>query len=676
MRCLLIILASLLCLGMLAQVPTEELEMEVESLAESADENNTDLFQLAEELAILRQNPVEINFATAEELLKIPYLNIFQAGNIILFRKNAGSIYSPYELMAVKGFDRPLIKRITPYISFATERAIPDIDLKNMARYGRHNMAFRWQRILQERKGNTEAATSPYLGSPNALLGRYRYQYRNLISAGLTFQHDAGEPLGTELQDHYFDHLSGNISLRNYGNLNTLIVGDFQAEFGQGLALWSGLAFGKSAAAAEIKRYPRGFRPFSGSEENRFFRGAACSYQIFENLEVSTFYSNHRQDSRLEVGDTLLLSEFATSLQSSGLHRTASELESKHSNRLQVLGGNINYRAEGLSAGFTAVNYKLEKPLQPSDQLFRQFSFSGDNLSNYSVDFNYLYKDLNLFGEFATNDLNSSAYTVGLQTNPADGVYLSLLRRDFSKNYKSIYSAAFAENGNYGESGNYLGLNWEMSATLKLQSYVDLYRFKWARFRVDGPSDGAELFTQLEAYFSRNFSGYIRYRNEKDDYNNGENLTVQKLAERLRENFRVHLAYRLSRNTSADTRLEWSRYKLGDQRENGFMVFQDLEYRFPKFRVKSRIALTDVSDYAVRIYAYEADLLYAFSIPAYYGQSARFYLFATYAFGEKMDLQARYAATRFFDREKISSGNQEIDGNVISEIKLQLLLKL
>ncbi len=657
-----------------AQTPTGELEMEIESIAEGNEENETDLTQLAESLQILQQNPVQINFAELEDFQKIPQLNIFQIANLLNYRDLTGTIYTPYELQAVKGFDRETIEKILPYLDFATETSTPEIKAKNVLKYSRHNLMFRGQQILQERRGfERPPDDGGYLGSPQNLYIRYRGTYRDLLSVGILAQQDAGEPLGGEFQNTFFDHLSGHIALQNYGDIRNFIVGDFQAEFGQGLALWTGLAFGKSAQATDVKRYARGFRPFTGAEENRFLRGAAATYRFFDALDVSAFYSKNNIDgNRIITDDSLQTFNFVSSLQATGLHRTLNELEDKNSNALQTFGGNINYKGNRFSTGFTAVNYQLETPLEISNRPYQKFRFSGKELSNFSLDANYIFKSINLFGEIAADDSLNLAGTIGFQSNPVSGFYLTVLHRHLDKKYRALYNAPFAESGSNGESGTYFGFQWNLSPVFVLKSYVDVYRFDWLRFRTDAPSEGRDFLAQLETYFNRRFSGYIRFKDEKNETNSNQETRFPLLAERTRSTLRFHTTYSVSSNVRFQSRIEYAFYHQENENERGFMAFQDVRYRIKKIplTLTSRLALIDVSDYDARIYAYENDVLYAFSIPPYFGKSTRFYLLADYDFSRNFTLQVRFAQTAFSDREEISSGNQTIEGSKISEVKV------
>ncbi len=655
------------------QTPSRNLEYEIESIAEGNEENETDLVQLAEQLELLKENPVQVNFEEQEGLEKLPYLNIFQIHNLLEYRQQTGFIYTPYELIAVKGFDRETIEKILPFLDFTTQQNTPSLKIRNIALYSNHNLIYRSLIPFQKREGFNNP--SGYKGSAQSHYLRLRSTYRDILSFNMTAQQDAGEPFGGNTG---VDFLSGHIALQNYGKLKRLILGDFQAEFGQGLALWSGLTFGKSAEPVEIKRYARGFRPFSGAEENRFFRGAAATYRLWNGLDVSAFYSSNRIDANLSSLDTLTQSALISSLQTTGLHRTENEIADKNANTLQTSGANINYRGNQFSVGSTVVHYQLKLPLEKSNRLYQQFRLSGPDLTQYSLDFNYLFRDINLFGEIAASDNGGRAGTIGVQSHPADALYLTALYRHFEKSYQFLYNAPFAESGNYGEHGTYLGFQWLMSRVFQLRSYLDIYRFEWLRFRTDAPSRGRDILAQLDASLSRRFSIYLRLKNELQEVNDPENTRTPRLTEQIRNSIRLHSSYQVFYNLKMASRLELSYYDIGTEHEKGSVIFQDIQYQFRRvpLALSLRYALIDTRSFNTRIYAYENDLTYAFSIPPYFGQSNRFYLLADWDIRSNLTLQIKYSITRFSDRDEISSGLNRIEGNVQSGLGIQLIWKL
>jgi hypothetical protein len=89
-----------------------------------------------------------------------------------------------------------------------------------------------------------------------------------------------------------------------------------------------------------------------------------------------------------------------------------------------------------------------------------------------------------------------------------------------------------------------------------------------------------------------------------------------------------------------------------------------------------RYALFYTDDYSSRLFAYEHDVLYAASMPAYYGKGFRVYVLARYSPLHWLDTWFRFSLTTYSDRNTISSGPDEIIGNKLPEVKFQLRFKL
>ena len=113
------------------------------------------------------------------------------------------------------------------------------------------------------------------------------------------------------------------------------------------------------------------------------------------------------------------------------------------------------------------------------------------------------------------------------------------------------------------------------------------------------------------------------------------------------------------------------------ENSNGFLIYQDVLYRpdDKPFDITLRYALFDTDDYDARIYAYENDVLYAFSIPGYYYNGSRFYILLKWEILDNLDFWLRFSQTFFNNQSTIGSGLDEIEGNARSEIKVQLRLK-
>ena len=114
----LIALLQLLPLHNTAQQPESRfrnVEELLETLAGEMEEGEENASWL-EELKQLSENRIDVNSAGKEELLRIPFLNELNAGEIIRYRERFGPFFTPYELASVPGIGRDLAERISFFI--------------------------------------------------------------------------------------------------------------------------------------------------------------------------------------------------------------------------------------------------------------------------------------------------------------------------------------------------------------------------------------------------------------------------------------------------------------------------------------------------------------------------------------------------------------------------------
>jgi hypothetical protein len=172
---------------------------------------------------------------------------------------------------------------------------------------------------------------------------------------------------------------------------------------------------------------------------------------------------------------------------------------------------------------------------------------------------------------------------------------------------------------------------------------------------------------------------YWRARRElKGENASGVTEGINYLAERQRTYLRYHTSFNVSDAVKLKSRVEVSEYVLGaNDPEKGFLVYQDVSYKMSElpFTLSCRFALFETDTYNARIYAYESDVLYAFSVPAYYYRGARTYLMAKIKLLKNIDIWLRYAQTYYDDRSVVSSGLFEIQGSTKSEVKAQIRVK-
>lgn len=671
------------------------IEVLVETIAEQAGENdeNIDYNTLVDDLLIYSEKPLNLNAATRDDLERLIILDDIAINSLLKHREEHGKLLSMLELQGIKGFSMNTIRMIMPFVT-VNESSSTRFTFKEMWKEGRHELVVRYDRTLEEKKGYSEIedsllAQSPnsrYLGSPDRVWARYRFQFGNRVSLGVTMEKDAGEEFFKGSNPQGFDFYSAHLFVRNIGILKAAALGDFQAQFGQGLTFFSGLAFGKSANGVGIKRNAQGLRPYTSVDENRFLRGGAATIGIGKRVDVTAFVSYKSVDASITAtgNDTLVeAEEVFSSIFSSGFHRTPGELAKKHAIDELIYGGNINYRHKRLQVGVTGVSYHFSKPFTRSPDLYNVNEFSGTQNSNFGLDYSYLFRNFNFFGEFSMSQNLGFATTHGVLMTLDPKVTVTAMVRHLEADYQAVYANAVTENSRMNnETGYYLGIALNPFKGWYVNGFFDLFRFPWLRYQVNSPSYGYEGIAQLSYRPNRNLDISFRFRQKNKEVsvsaaNNTEPIGYTE--DEVRSSYRLHLSYRLSKAWSLRSRVEYSRYRRGEgEVEQGFMVFQDLIFKPLSFPVSfsTRLAYFDTETYNARIYAYENDILYAYSFPAYYYRGMKAYLNIRYDITRNISVWFRISNLFYHDRNTVGSGLEEIDGNHRTDIRAQVRFKI
>jgi hypothetical protein len=150
-----------------------------------------------------------------------------------------------------------------------------------------------------------------------------------------------------------------------------------------------------------------------------------------------------------------------------------------------------------------------------------------------------------------------------------------------------------------------------------------------------------------------------------------------KIGDKTRMKARYQLSYSVSPSLILRNRIEWAGFNKGTLEEQGYLIYQDIIYHLQKFPLDLtfRFALFDTDSWNTRIYAYENDVLYAFSIPPYFGKGIRSYLMLHSSISSHIDLWLRVAQTTLTEANIIGSGLNAIEGGQKTEVKAQLRIR-
>jgi hypothetical protein len=661
------------------------LEEIIEEIA-SNEEEDIDLSVIIEDLYFIWENPLDLNTATQEDLGRIYLLNEFQINNLLNYVKIFGPVNSIYELRYIEGFTEELVIKVSPF--FTIGQRLPEMQLstRNVLKYGKHHVYSRVQRVLEEQKGYTAIsdsalAASPnsrYLGSPFKIYNRYLFSYRNRVFWGITAEKDAGEEFFSGTNPNGYDYYSAHFFLRGSGKVKKIALGDFHVRFGQGLVLWPGFSTGKSIDVMNIKKNPRGLVRYTSTDENMFLRGAGTTVGIGKKTELSVFFSSKRIDASVSKRDSITneITE-VSSLQTTGLHATPSQTGNKNVLGEMMAGANISWKGNTFRIGMTGLYYHYAAPLVPAERVYNQFEFSGKRNYNAGIDYQLNFRNLHFFGEGAVSRSGGNAFLNGLLANAGPRVSFAALYRSYYRDYHAYFSNAFGENTrNINENGFYTGIVLLPYPGWKISAYYDIFAFNWIRFGAYTPTTGSDYLVQAEFNPSGNVSMNFRIKQKNKLLNSPvQEPLIRQTEEVINTGYRYQINYRVLPALELRNRLEYVVFKKeSSSPENGFLIYQDVIYRAAKIplSLSCRYAIFETDSYNARMYAYENDVLYAFSVPAYYDKGMRTYLVVSYSFPIGLDVWFRIAQTHLPKRKTIGSDLNEINGNSRTEVKLQV----
>ncbi len=672
-----------------AQVEKEDIPDVIRQIIEehAGDQDEAlDYSRLIEELNYLMLHPLNINTATAEDFDAFIFLNELQVNDLLKQRQRLGRFDNMFQLQLVESLSYRDIQNLSNFVYTGPIEEKASGQLKRSLKYGRHDIFLRYERVLEQREGYKPIADSVleespnkrFLGNPDKYYLRYSYRSRN-IRWGFNAEKDPGEEFFSGYQKQGFDFYSGYLMVEDISWIDKIVIGDYNVDAGQGLALWSGLSFGKSVDISAIRKQSRGLRPSTSMNEFGYLRGIAVEKQ-FGPVSATMFYSRAMRDANAVVIDSLDELSAVSSLQQTGYHYTQSLADDKNVVEEQMYGANISYQTAKLKLGATAYSFNLDKPLEKNSSLYNAYDFHGTRRLVAGVDYGYNMRNFILFGETAWSGNGGWGTVNGFIARPASGIYLSMLYRWYQKDFQNVKGGAFGENSsNQNEEGIYAGITAQLNREFSFKAYADHFRFKWLNYRVDAPSYGSEYMAQLEYDPAKNWSAYLRYRLENKLLNRtADDLIINQPADRKRQGFRMNISWQANNWLKFNNRVEWSQYNMeGSPAENGWLIYQDILLRpgNKPYSLSFRYALFNTDSYNARLYAYEHDVLYAFSIPAYNYEGFRTYLVLKYEITDQIDFWFKIARSQYTNREAIGTGLNEISVPHKTDIKLQLRIK-
>jgi hypothetical protein len=667
----------LLPCSLFAQVqPTPGMEQQLENITESNEDAEATDDSWLQQMEQFKNKPLNLNTATESEMQELQLLSALQIQQFIIYRNVLGKLISIYELQSIPGWDVPLIQKLLPYITVNNDLPITSLLVQRLTK-GEHTILLRFSRALELAAGYhiEDTSKSYYTGDPSKVMFRYKYQYKNLLQYGITASKDAGEPLLNKKAKQGFDLYSFHVFARNIGIVKALALGDYTVNIGQGLICWQGLAFGTGSEATNIKRESAILRPYNSSGAYYFNRGAAVTMEK-RKWQGTVFFSKRKLDANLSSNDTSNI-DIASSIHTSGYHRTQGEIADRGTLSLLSFGANLSYIQNRWRIGMSTVQYAFGNAIQKKEVPYNKYALSGKSWNNSSLDYSFTFRNMHLFGETAIDKNNNIASVNGMLASVDRRVDLVMLHRSISPAYQSLYGNAFTTNTMpTNEKGLYTGLVLKPTPTVRVDLYSDFFRFPWLKYRVDAPSQGRHYLIQLSYKPSKKAEVYTRFNTLYKPVNNRlENNALNEVITFSNRSWRTQVNYQFNERWTIRQRFEILWYSAEkNPKEKGFLTYIDVFYKHQmnKFAINARVQYFESDSYNSRLYAYENDVLYYYAVPVFYDAGTRYYLNLKYNLHKHCSIWVKWSQTLYHNKTAIGSGLDEIEGNTKSELRLLL----
>ncbi len=528
------------------------------------------------ELVDLTSEPININAATYDDLARLRFLRGEQIDAILAY-VDVHPMESLNELALVDGLHDYDVRNLSCFFTAQPLSQQTKLYGREVFHYAKHEILAR----LDAR--NIEQSAKHQTPDPFYAQVRYKFNYQNRVLFGATLQRPTGAP-ASDLQ------YGGYVQVNDIGHLQTLVAGNYQASFGQGLVISSPFHMGKSTYVTQLETTQEGLKKYS-SVSGDGLHGVGATLR-FGGKRLSTrmtaFYSLQKENDSL---------------------------------RHHAVGANVSVRFNRVLVGVTAVEniYSDSVRYYFANAAYNQNYFRGNRQFVGGVNARWNYGIIDLFGEVATtqNKTWGVGTQVGLRATPVRDINLLLLYRYYSPTFDNTYAYAFSETSRLNdENGLYLAADITKLNHWRFTAYGDVFRFAGVKYGIpQAPSWGYDAQVQATYLPSSTWQldGRVRAKQK------GKTATYSTRWQFDWQQSGWHLRTRADANIVTDS-VGAITY--------GVSLSQDVQYSFSQvpLALQFRLQGFDARHWDNRIYVYENDVLYAFSSNVTYGLGARAYM--------------------------------------------------
>lgn len=603
--------------------------------------------------------PLDLNCATPAELQRLPFLSRRQIDTFVAQRKNEiyfSKIEEALAALQVHGDTLALCRAIfkaSPPPSRPSEKS--------------------WSAHLLWRSGRPANIDGRWPGPKYRSYQRLLLQRKNM-QAGLLLERDAGE-------SRWDDHRVFYLKWQQYADRGwQIIAGNYQIEWGHGLAFWSPYRTGiTSDVQAPARRWGRGVRPFLSAYENFSLCGATV-WQRWRALHFLAFAGRQKYDAHLRQ------EEYAVRYRDSGYHRSAAEIAARK-NLVENAGGGGIVIGEGMrSLGLLLYASRYSRAWQVDDPGVDHFAFTGKRNAVASITGSWREQELFASFEIAASQSGGKAGSLAFAAEYNHWAWaLAFHHAEVDFHSPHGLSPADDDRAPAGSTGYEAGLSFRPVKAAHAEFFHHHSQNLWRTSALPLPSRRRRWGCNFEWRGPAQAHFILRYYRSGSEYllRPPDRPFALQLPQEL-ESVRFELRQRFSRKIEMRPRLDFARESrqqmemLASQsmgaaetawrRQNiatpwGMALSLDFTCRLsPGVQLSFRQAIFDTS---VPIYAYENDLPGVFTVQALRERGARRYIYVHLQAWERIGMSGKIAETEArisaLQTHKSFSWNAQID---------------
>jgi len=594
----------------------------------SHEENPEAVTSYADRLYELTESPVKINSGSENEIARLFFINDFQVKSLVEYIKSSGKIMSFYELANIPGFDIAIAEMIIPFCTLETGKSEKKSPAGSSARLITN---------IAVKPGDTDTSFS---GSSWKVLTKFRFASGG-FSGGFTAEKDPGEKLANPLPDF----ISAYLSYSGTGILRNITVGDYSIRFGQGTNTNTSFRPALSLTTPGYMSAREEIKPYTSSDENNFFRGISADL-AFGDLGIIVFYSSNKIDATVIHGpdstDNHISNFYLT-----GIHTSPSLLLKKDVTTETGLGMNLSYSFKKIKIGASFSESRLSLPFNPSGSSPEEiFDFRGKSGSVASAYYSGLFRRFLMFGELSLGDLRKHAIVQGLSFRPSDRLTINILYRNYAPGYFAFHgNGPGTGSSTSNETGLFGNFSYEAAKHLFISGGCDVEKYPWLKYLCSSPTWGMRHEVRIRAEPTERVKFELAYYKRMSMKDISGSLYIHEQEQLITNSFKGIVRYSPDENFSMAFRLDYR--SVDPSGSKGVLMLQDINYKFRKIplTIWFRYCIFNTDGWDSRIYTYENDMLYSFSIPAFSGEGSRSYIMAKCDIGERTELRLKYGIT-------------------------------